>query len=363
MEIAVVGAGINGLCIGWEFAKAGHAVTLFERDSVLSHTSRASSKLLHGGLRYLETGAIRLVREALRERQAWFERAPELAKPVQITLPVYERSRRGRRLIGLGLWLYDGLARGQGMPAHRWLDALTARARHPDLKADGLLGAFQFWDGLMDDHQLGLWVAAQARLAGATIIEHAAVVQVSAQGTVGLATGEQRRFDRVINAAGPWARHLLQVSDLPSRHDLDLVRGSHLVLERPGLAAYLLEVPNERRVFFVLPWQQGTLVGTTEVRETYPAGAPPIPPTPNAEEIDYLLRAYNCYFTSGVTRTDIRETFSGLRPLVKSAADPTRASREYVLEPNDRLITVFGGKWTTACALARKVHRLAAAGH
>jgi glycerol-3-phosphate dehydrogenase len=357
MHIAIIGAGINGLCIGWELAQAGHGVTLYERDTLVAHTSSASSKLLHGGLRYLENREFRLVAEALHERQAWFHRAPALAKPLQLTLPIYTHSRRGRPLIGLGLWLYDRLARASQLPPHTWLATATAVNRLSELKPAHLRGAFQFWDGQMDDRQLGHWVAAQSRLAGAQIHEGTAVTAVTADGRLRLASGAECRYDRLINAAGPWAGHLLHLSQISSSQNLDLIRGSHLILDRPCPNAYLLEVPNDHRIFFVLPWQQGTLVGTTEVREDHPPGVAAPPPQPTAPEIDYLLTAYNHYFTQPASLADIRATFAGLRPLVKSAADPSRATREYVLERHGRLTTVFGGKWTTACALARKVRR------
>lgn len=357
-QIAVIGGGVNGLCIAWELTKAGHAVVVFERDRVVAHTSRASSKLLHGGLRYLEHGEFRLVREALRERDAWLQRVPELAKPLRLTLPIYDRSQRGRHRVGLGLWLYDRLAASSGVPPHRWLGRTETTARHPELDARGLVGAFEFWDGQMDDCRLGLWIAGQARQAGAVIHEQAGVDSITVDGDLRRTNGESARFDMIVNAAGPWAWHLLFRSGIDTEYELDLVRGSHIVLNRSCAAAYLLEVSGERRIFFVLPWQQGTLVGTTEHRETQVAGVDPRPPDASRDEIDYLLNAYNRYFREPATHDQIRETFSGLRPLVKSSADPSRATREYVLERCDRLISVFGGKWTTACALARQVRRL-----
>lgn len=159
------------------------------------------------------------------------------------------------------------------------------------------------------------------------------------------------------NVGNPWTRHLLHQSQVPSSHNLDFIRGSHLIIDRPCPNAYLLEVPDDHRLFFVLPWQQGTLVGTTEVREDHPPGSAPLPPMPSAAEIDYLLTAYNHYFTQPASHADIRATFAGLRPLVKSAADPSRATRECVLERRRRITTVFGGRWTTACALVRRVRQ------
>jgi glycerol-3-phosphate dehydrogenase len=363
MHIAIIGAGINGLCIGWELAQAGHGVTLYERDTLVAHTSSASSKLLHGGLRYLENREFRLVAEALHERQAWFHRAPALAKPLQLTLPIYTHSRRGRPLIGLGLWLYDRLARASQLPPHTWLATATAVNRLSELKPAHLRGAFQFWDGQMDDRAArSLGSRDQNRQAGAHYPRTGQpVTAVTADGRLRLAShcAEARRYDHMINAAGPWARHLLHLtSNIPSQQDLDLVRGSHLILDRPCPNRLSARSPERPPPLFVLSWRHGTLIGTTEVREDYPRVVTrPSPPTPSAGEVDYLLNAYNDYFHQPACSADIRATFAGLRPLVKSAANPSRATREYVLERQGRLTTVFGGKWTTACALARKVRR------
>jgi glycerol-3-phosphate dehydrogenase len=353
LRVAVIGAGINGICIGWELAQAGHAVTVFEKDQAMAHTSSASSKLLHGGLRYLENGEFRLVRESLLERRAWFEAAPTLAKPLRLTLPIYRQGQRGKWLYALGLTLYDALARGSQLPRHNWLNREQTIEQDPWLNSAGLIGAYQFWDGQMDDRQLGLWALQQAGLAGLRLREHQPVARLDNQGNLLLQNGNRHCFDYIINAAGPWAHQLLMRSAIPTQHALDLIRGSHLVLDRPTHAAYLLEVPSDRRIFFVLPWQGHTLVGTTEVRQ-----AEPEPAEPYSGEIAYLLDAYNAYFQPQATKADILATFAALRPLIKSAANPGKATREYALERNEWLITVFGGKWTTARALARKVRHL-----
>jgi glycerol-3-phosphate dehydrogenase len=156
------------------------------------------------------------------------------------------------------------------------------------------------------------------------------------------------QHDVVVNAAGPWAQQLAAQSGIALGHQLDLVRGSHLVLDVPCTQAWLLEVPNERRIFFVLPWQGQTLLGTTEVRHTLDQ-----PVQGSVEEKDYLLKAYNAYFPNQAYQ--VVGHFAGLRPLLKSAADPSLATREYAIEQQGKTITVLGGKWTTAMALANKV--------
>ncbi len=348
LDIGVVGAGINGMCTAWLLAQEGHKVTVYEREMPMAATSSASSKLLHGGLRYLENLEFRLVKEALQERDAWFERVPHLAKSLRLMIPVYSCSRRNRWQYALGLGLYDHLAKSRFVPRSQWHDKPSTVAMHPGLKAEGLKGAYSFWDGQMDDHSLGLWVTEQALAAGVRLEKGTEVKQISLLGEVVTCEGKTIKHQKLINVAGPWAQNLARNSGIPLQHQLDLVRGSHIVLRDNCKQAWLLEVPGERRIFFVLPWQGKTLVGTTEVRQTLDQ-----PIKCSLEEQDYLLKAYKHYFPQATLV--IESSFAGLRPLIKSASNPTQATREYVIEQHGLVTTVLGGKWTTSMALARKV--------
>jgi glycerol-3-phosphate dehydrogenase len=350
MQVAVIGGGINGLCCAWEMAQSGHAVTLFEKGQVMQATSSASSKLLHGGLRYLETGQIRLVREALKERDAWFLRAPQLAHPMPILLPIYAGSRRPRWLVGLGLTIYDMLAEGSTLPKSRWLAAPEVLRKAPDLKSEGLHGAYLFHDGQMDDREIGLWMASRCREIGVDVREHHSVERVSTDGSVHFADRTAANFDCVVNVAGPWASQLLGRSNIPAVHRLDPVRGSHLIVERYCAHALILEVPTDNRVFFILPWKRKTLIGTTEVKQTLDD-----PIECSAAEKAYLIDASNRYLRQPLRPEEIQSTFAGVRPLIGSKLDASRASREYAIQTNGKLLTVFGGKWTTAMALAKNV--------
>lgn len=200
----------------------------------------------------------------------------------------------------------------------------------------------------MDDQALGLWVAEQAKQAGVNIAEHTEVTSLTQDGQITTANGATHAHDWLINVAGPWAQRLLQTSALDSPYQLDLVRGSHLILEAPCQKAYLLEAPNDRRIFFVLPWRGNTLVGTTEVRQTLNE---PIACSP--KEQSYLLNAWSHYFSDH--QPNVIDSFAGLRPLLRSAQDPSKATREYAIHRTGKLVTVLGGKWTTAIALADKV--------
>ncbi len=352
MKICIIGGGINGLCCAWILAKQGHNIHLYERNKLVSQTSRSSSKLLHGGLRYLEQGNIKLVREALKERDAWLKRAPSLTKPIRLVLPIYKSSRRNRWMIKTGLFLYDNLARSSILPKSKWLNAKSLTLKDPSLNPKGLVGGYEFSDGQMDDYQLGLWVAEQAKNLGCQLLENTAVKSVDQQGNVYLETQSNKKlqFDRVINVAGPWAEQLIRNSNLSSPYKLDAVRGSHLVINKECKQAYLFEIPKEKRIFFVLPWKGNTLIGTTEIKQTLED-----PIECSKQEQDYLLVSYNQYHNDKISNNNIIETISGVRPLLSSSKNPNDTSREYAIHRDNKLITIYGGKWTTALSLATKV--------
>lgn len=184
MDIGIVGGGINGLCCTWQLAKQGHQVQLYERDTIMNATGRASSKLLHGGLRYLENREFRLAREVLRERDAWIKRAPHLAQPLRLVMPIYQQSRRPGWMIALGLFLYDHLACKSLLSKAKRLSGEELTGRTPHLKSEELQGGYEFSDVQMDDQALGLWVAEQARQAGVNITEHKEVTALTQDGQV-----------------------------------------------------------------------------------------------------------------------------------------------------------------------------------
>jgi len=352
MDIGIVGGGINGLCCAWELARGGHYVTLYEKDMLMQATSRSSSKLLHGGFRYLENGQLRLVSEALHERDLWLSIVPHLAKPLPIIYPKYKSGKRSKWLLDSGFMFYSMLSRGSALPGHRWISDKEVYSYIPELKTAGLQGGYRYYDAQMDDYMLGLWVAQQCRELGVEIKERTAVRELSPHANIILYDGTERQFDRLINVAGPWAESVLKVSNIKTKYQLDLIRGSHLIINRISHHALILEVPDEMRIFFVLPWHDKTIIGTTEVRQSIDDQI-----QCSNKEISYLIDSYNYYFISPINKRDIFDVFSGLRPLIRSCMNPQKVSREYAIQRKDKLITVFGGKWTTAMALARKVKK------
>lgn len=353
MNIAVIGGGINGVMSAWAFAQRGCAVDLFEKGALMSATSRASTKMLHGGLRYLEHGRFRLVREALQERSWWIKQIPDLARPVEIFLPVYKNAGRSRWVVGAGIRIYDLLAIGSGFPRGRWYSVAEVANLFPSLKTDQLLGAYGYWDGQMDDYRLGLWAAEQAAKAGVKFHEQTEVKAIDKDtGCIQLAAREAV-YDRIINTAGPWASKLLLSAGISSAYRLNLIRGSHLVLPGKLTKGCVLQVPMEKRILFVLPYGGNTLLGTTEIPQQDPDCC-----AISEEEIQYLLTTYNRFFNEAYARDDVLSSFSGIRPIVASKDEFSAASREFVTERQGRLINVFGGKWTTSRSLAEAVAKI-----
>src|SRR5438309_51242 len=353
VKIAVIGGGINGTGVAWELVRKGYEVTLFERGRCGAETSSATTKMIHGGLRYLKGLHVGLVRESLRDRTWLLDHLPELVKPIEIMLPVYDDSPRGRFTIRLGLILYDLLAGRANIRRHQSRSADELATMAP-LVRSGLRGGFSYWDAQVDDAALVRAVVDSARRDGATIREMTPVVGLRRQKREWIVKTPRNEssFDMVINAAGPWMNELLKENRIRSRYRLSLVRGSHLVLKhRVSEVGMLLQSISDRRVFFVLPWKTTTLVGTTEVVQR--GSLEDV--HPSQKEIEYLITRFNRYIREAITSDDVESTFAGVRPLVGRRSNPSAIGREYRIQRSGNLINIFGGKMTTFMSLARKV--------
>ena len=349
-DLLIAGGGINGCAIAREAALLGLEVLLVERDDLASHTSSASSKLIHGGLRYLETYEFRFVREALHERERMLAAAPHLIRPMEFVLPHAHGVRPGW-MVRAGLWLYDLLGLGSSLPRSRALRRDDPRfapiARN--------VGGFLYWDAQVDDAALVRANAADAVANGARIDTGVAVAGAQREDAgwhVRLSDGRNVQARAIVNAAGPWVKDFLDTIRIRTASGLRLVKGSHIVVPAlwQGSHAYILQQP-DRRIVFATPWRGGTMIGTTDVPVARPGDA-----GIDQTEIDYLCAAANRYFERRITPADITATWSGIRALYDDGAGEARTiTRDYVLELDTHgapILSVFGGKITTARALA-----------
>jgi len=361
VDLLIVGGGINGAGIARDAAGRGLTVMLVEKDDLAAHTSSASSKLIHGGLRYLEQFDLKLVRESLQERERLLRVAPHIVRPLQFVLPLTEASRPSW-MIRSGLFLYDHLAMRELLPASRSIRLVGAIAN--GLKASGKK-AFTYWDCRVQDSRLVVLNALDAAARGATIRTRTELIEARREEGMWTAklggTGAPRtvRARALLNAAGPWASEILnRLGGVQKRRAVRLVKGSHIVLPRlyPGSHAYLLQNP-DRRIVFAIPFEgRFTLVGTTEVSWAELFKTPAI----SDDEVAYLLRTVARNFVADVSSGDIVWSYSGVRTLPDDGSvNPSRITRDYVLDLDTAngeppLLSIFGGKITTYRRLAER---------
>ncbi len=361
IDLLVVGGGINGTGIARDAAGRGLKVLLCEKDDLGAATSSASSKLIHGGLRYLEQFEFRLVSEALAEREVLLRNAPHIVHPMRFIMP-HVPELRPAWMIRAGLFLYDYLARRHALPGSRGISLRTA-SYGAGLKP-GLNKGFIYSDCRVDDARLVVFNARAAADLGATILTRSACVaahRADGQWRATLrrtdATETQVTAKALVNASGPWARKVLvDVLHQPAVFNLKLVKGSHIVVPRlyEGPHAFILQ-NDDRRVVFAYPYEHHyTLIGTTDVE----LQGDPGPCHAGTEEIRYLCRAVNRYFLRQIKEDEVVWSYCGVRPLFDDgSADPSAVTRDYVLHVDGDtgaapVLSVFGGKITTYRRLA-----------
>ena len=364
----VVGGGINGAGIARDLAGRGMSVLLCEKDDLASHTSSSSTKLIHGGLRYLEYYEFSLVRKALAEREVLLKSAPHIMWPLRFVMP-HDPSMRPVWMVRAGLFLYDHLAKREVLPASRTVNLREHAAGKP-LKR-GFTKGFVYSDGWVDDARLVVLNAMDAAERGATVLTRWRCVDARrgpAQWQVRLrsAGGEERQVTAraLVNAAGPWAAQFLsEHAHVPQAKSLRLVKGSHIVVKKlfQHDYAYIFQNP-DKRIIFAIPYEgEFTLIGTTDLEHHGAIGDARI----DAGEISYLCEQASRYFEQAVVPADVVWTYSGVRPLLDDeSGDPSAVTRDYSLELDSAqapLLSVWGGKITTFRKLAEEAADLLAA--
>jgi glycerol-3-phosphate dehydrogenase len=368
-DVLVIGGGITGAGIARDAALRGLKTALVERDDFASGTSSRSSRLVHGGVRYLEHGYLHLVFEASRERRTLLSIAPHLVHPLAFTWPVYAGARVPRWKLGAGLLLYDALALFRNVGTHRQLSVAQVLANEPALRSDGLQGGAQYWDAATDDARLTLANAIAAAEAGAVVVNHAGVCELvhSGERVVGaivadaFGTGSTTiRATVTVNAAGPWSTAIRRMDRADAPAVVQGTKGVHLAVpaERVGNhgAVTLLSVV-DGRVMFVLPFGALTIIGTTDTQTT----ATPDAVRASRSDIAYLLESANAAFPSAaLTDADVVSAWAGIRPLSanvrETGTDPASLSREHSIDTSSGgVISISGGKLTTYRSMAAEV--------
>jgi len=366
-DLIVVGGGINGAAIANLAAACGATVALLEKKDFASGTSSKSTKLLHGGIRYLEHFEFDLVHESLKERYIQWQRAPYLVKPLPFVIPVYKKDARPLWMMKIGVWLYDLLSGKYRIGHYRFLAPSDITALAPGINTEGLVGGVEYFDTQMDDARLVLENVLMADQQGAAVANYIEVesfiktnnraVGVKARDVL---TGAQIDIfaSKIIVAAGPWSDELIQ-KDIPhSVRRLRPTKGAHIVYRgQISPSAFLLQSRQDKRVFFVIPFKGNSLIGTTDTDYDRSPDSVQV----EEQDIQYLLQEASRVFPHmSFDRSKIVTTFAGLRPLVADSGHPSRISRKHALECHSSgIYFVMGGKYTTYRAIAEEAVRQA----
>jgi glycerol-3-phosphate dehydrogenase len=365
-DLIIIGGGATGLGVAVDAAARGFSVALVEAHDFAKGTSSRTTKLVHGGVRYLAQGNFHLVKEGLRERALLLANAPHLAQPLPFLMPAYRWGQKA--WYGTGLRLYDLLAGDARLGRTESLGVYETQRRMLALKKEGLRGSVEYWDGQFDDARLAIALARTAARHGACVVNYCVAVDLLRKGDAiaGVAvrdmeTGQRLELNSgcVINATGVWADQVRRFDRPGEARMVEPSQGVHLVVDRsflPGDRALLIPHTADGRVLFAIPWLGATLLGTTDT----PREGIVEEPRATSEEIDFILGEVGRYLQKPPTRAHIRSLWTGLRPLVKpvtSRGKRTKAlSREHTVAISDAgLVTVTGGKWTTYRAMAEDV--------
>jgi glycerol-3-phosphate dehydrogenase len=356
-DIAIIGGGATGMGVAVDAASRGYDVLLLEQSDFAKGTSSRSTKLVHGGVRYLEQGNISLVMEALKERGILRQNAPHLVSDLAFVVPNYDWWEAP--FYGLGLKIYNLLSGKYGFGPSQILSREETLARLPTIKTEGLRGGVVYYDGQFDDSRLLINLAQTATHQGATVVNYAEVTGFT-KGSDGfidgvlardLETGEEIESlaKVVVNATGAFADRVRSLADEKARAMMSPSQGIHLVFDRsflPGNSAIMVPHTSDGRVMFAIPWHDHTVVGTTDT----PIKQVTLEPLPFEEEIEFILTTAAQYLERAPRRADVLSVFVGIRPLVRTgdAKNTAALSRDHTIHIDDSaLLTVAGGKWTT----------------
>ena len=340
-DICIIGGGINGVSTALQCSKRGFKTILFEQKRLANGASSKTSKLAHGGLRYLENLEFDLVRESLQERNILLDEYPDIVKPLPFIFPVYTLTNTVK--MWAGLKLYDRLAKGSQMPKSEKISAEQAKLRVPWLKYDDVKSTFLYYDAVMDDKEMVIRIANKAREEEAEIYsedkvreykQHSDYVEV-------ITTKRRLKCKALVNLTGAWNKEMTTPS-----------KGVHLITNKlKSNTATILINPKDNRVFFTIPYNNQTIIGTTD--DIYEGDPDKVKVEP--ADRDYIIQAINTFTIEPITLNDIVDEYVGLRPLAKSDKEAGKISRDFVINQQDRIFFMVGGKYTTHRAMCEKL--------
>ena len=356
-DIFIIGGGINGAGIARDASGRGLKVFLAEKGKVGSATSSWSSKLIHGGLRYLENYEFKLVAESLREREVITRIAPKITKPLPFVIP-HSKKLRSKLLIRLGLFLYDNLGGKTKIPKS---SKINFNKKYKNILQSKFVDGFQYYDVQVDDKKLVEMNIGDSKKMGATILEDTKVIDAKRNENfweITLDNNDIVKSKILINAAGPWINETVNnVLKINTNKSIRLVRGSHIITKKLYEEDVAFTLQNDdNRIVFVIPYKEEfSLIGTTEVDVNTPDN-----PSISDDEKIYLINSINNHFVKQISQVDIVDTYSGIRPLIEDFKEASKVSRDYVFDLNIQkagspLLNIYGGKLTTYRKLSEKV--------
>jgi len=356
-DIFIIGGGINGAGIARDAAGRGLSVCLADKGEIGGATSSWSTKLIHGGLRYLENYEFKLVRESLKEREIIHYIAPNITKSIPFIIP-HSKKLRPAWLIKIGLFLYDNLGSKSVIPKSK---SVNLSKEFPNLLKKNFIKGFQYYDVQVDDKKLTQLNAQDAEKNKALILENTKVIKVERfcdHWKIYLDDDKMITSKILINASGPWINEVVKdILKIPSKKSIRLVKGSHIIINKLYEQKVAFTLQNEdKRIIFVIPYKGDfSLIGTTEVEVDSPEN-----PKINEKEIQYLIKSVNNYFIKQIHHKDVIDTYSGIRPLIEDYKEASKVTRDYIFDlniedPLSPLLNIYGGKLTTYRKLSDKV--------
>ena len=344
-KIGIVGGGITGLISAYFLSQEGYKVDLYEKKILLSETSSKTTKLIHGGIRYLENLQFHEVKNGINDRKWWLENFPNETKLQEIIILSKKKLSSEIFKFFFGIKVYETFAGRSNIKTGRLY-------KHDDLLSLGIknniAAGISFYDGLMQE-SVGQEIIKRCKSNGVNFFENNEIKSIRSEGRI-----EEKEYKKIIIATGPWVSSFLEQNKIDTNKTIDYIKGSHLIINRKIKKGLMFKDQKKHRYIFALPYQGNLLLGTTEQRVSSPEDNHVLD-----SEVNYLLESINAYIDRPINKDEIIKSYSGIRPLIKSKAqDFHSSSRDFYIQKDHNLLTLFGGKWTTAPSIARNIVKI-----